>query len=118
MMSIKIHKLSNTFSDDSSIIITMGATSGMTVSHFAASIKSTEATVPFEIEGVQKHIPIIDEPEFCVVVRKKVDFTATGPNSKRITDIGEDSGMYKHVDSVPKIPLDLPPGFQELYRKD
>lgn len=117
-MTIKIHQLTNALSYVTSIDVTMGFTSGMTISHYASAVKSTGSTVPFEIEGVPKHIPVIDDPEFCTVIRKKVDFTAIGPNSKRIKDIGEDVGKYDYVTSAPKTPPDLPPGFQELYKKD
>lgn len=118
IMTIKIHQFTNVFSYVTSINVTMANTSSMTISHYAESVKATESTVPFEIEGVTKHIPIIEDPIFCTVIRKKVDFTAVGPNSNRIKDIGKDIGKYNYVDSTPKTPLDLPPGFQELYKKD
>ena len=42
--------------------------------------------------------------------------TAIGPNEKIITDVGRGSGAYKYTNSVPTIPSDLPPGFNELYK--
>jgi hypothetical protein len=94
----------------------MSNTSGMTISHFAYAPKQTEATIPYTIEIMQEHVPIISDIDFCVVVRTKVDLTATGPDGKTKEDIGNDIGEYDYADRVPSRPLDLPPGFQELYK--
>ena len=121
-MTIKIHKfLKSDLSDVSSIQVSgagLANTSGMTISHFACCVKSSEVTLPYTIEGVDKHIPYVDDVDFCVVIRKKVDLTATGVNEKEITDIGNDIGKYEYTDIVPNKPLDLPPEFKELYKKD
>ena len=121
-MTVKIHKI---LKSDLSVTNTINATNaglsktmGMTISHFASSVKSTEATIPFTIEGVDEHIPYIDEVEFCVVIRKKVDLKATGANSIEQKDIGKDVGKYGYKDNVPQKSYDLPPGFQELYKND
>ena len=95
----------------------MIATEGMTISSYAASLKSTEATIPYDIEVVAEHVPYIKEPEFCLTVRKKVNLTATGINEQNRTNIGEDVGKDNYKDSVPSRPLDLPPGFRELYKE-
>ena len=119
-MTIKIHKiLKSDLSEDTSLnILGMANTTGMTISHYADSLKSTEATILFSIEGVPEHITYIDDVEFCTVIRKKVDLKAVGVTSKTEEDIGKDVGKYKYTDSVPNRPLDLPPGFQELYKRD
>ena len=117
-MTIKIHKFLKTdLSEDSSITSTLTETEGMTISHFAGSTKSTEATIPYIIEGFEKHVPYIENVEFCVVTRKKIDLTATGINENIKKNIGEDIGEYDHIKSVPVPPSDLPPGFTELYKK-
>ena len=116
-MTVKIHKFNkDTLSHTASINVNMSNTSGMTISHYVDSLKSSESTIPYYIEGMERHIPQISEVEFPAVVRKKVDFTAIGPNEKEITNIGEDIGKCNHKDKVPKRPLDLPPGFKEIYK--
>ena len=95
----------------------MSNSSGMVISHYAYSEKQTNATIPFEMEIVREYVPIIKDIEFCVVLRTKVDLTAIGPNEETIKDIGNDIGKYDYNNSVPSIPLDLPPGFKELHRK-
>jgi len=117
-MTIKIHKINKDSLEHVSNIVTgMSNTSGMTVSHYADSSKQTSATIPYEIEGVEKHIPIMEETEFSPVIRKKVDFTGIGVNSQEIKDIGRDNGKYKYVKDVPKRPPDLPPNFVEIHRQ-
>jgi hypothetical protein len=116
-MTVKIHKINK---DDlafvSSILSDLVDTNGMIISHYADSVKGSAATLNFEFEGVEKHLPVINSIEFCNVVRKKVDMRAIGPNQKIIKDNGLDLGEYDYKDSIPsKIP-DLPPGFQQLYK--
>jgi len=119
-MTLKIHRI---MKDDLSYVNSidlnlsgMSNSSGMTISHFAYSSKSTEATLPYSIEVVKEYVPILKEVEFCVVTRKKVDLVAIGVNESVIKENGEDLGKYKYANSVPKNPSDLPPGFIELYR--
>jgi len=121
-MVIKIHKiLKDDLSYDSGINISsagMSRSTGMTISHFACSSKSTEATIPYEIEAIEQRASYIPPLEFSMVARKKVDLTAVGANEKIITDIEKDVGEYDYADKVPNAPKDLPPGFVEVYKKD
>jgi hypothetical protein len=96
--------------------VDMPVPTGMTISHYADSVKSTEATIPFTIQGVERHVPEIEDVEFCIVVRKKIDLTAIGKNENAIKNNGNDVGSEDYSDSSPSRPLDLPPGFRELYR--
>ncbi len=117
-MTLKIHKiLKSDLSDDAVInlgVAGLSNASGMIISHFAYSSKQTEATIPYTIEIVKEFVPQVNI-DFCVVVRKKIDLMAIGPNSKTIEDIGKDIGQYNYTDSVPVITADLPAGFTELY---
>ena len=120
-MTIKIHQISK---EDLSQVVSidlvkagMANTSGMTISNFASALKSTEATIPFDLVSVEEHVPANIDVDFCITIRKKVNLTATGATGKTRTGIGEDIGEYNYTDNVPSRPLDLPPGFQELYRK-
>jgi len=117
-MTIKIHKINKEdLSLISTVITDMSNSSGMVISHYADSTKQTSATIPYEIEGVEKHVPKIEIIEFSPVIRKKVDLTGIGINGDVIKDIGRDSGKYKYVGGVPKRPLDLPPGFQQIHKQ-
>ena len=115
-MVVKIHQFTNSFSHVASIVTSLSNTTSMSISHFAACTKATESTLTFYFEGVESHIPYIEDEEFCIVIRKKVDMTATGSNGGIITNIGEDIGEYDYKNSVPKRLLGLPPGFTELYK--
>lgn len=119
-MTIKIHII-----DKETLFLTGGidliqagmvSSDGMSISHFADGPKSTEATLTFEIEGVKENVPSIQETEFCLTIRKKIDATAVGPNEKNITDTGDDLGRGDYKDRSPRRPSDLPPGFTELYK--
>ena len=119
-MTIKIHRilksdLSHEGEMNASLAGLYSNTSGMTISHYAYSSKQTQATIPYTLEIASEYVPTVDV-DFCVVIRTKVDLTATGPNEKTINDVGNDIGEYNYLDSVPSKPNDLPPGFTELYK--
>jgi len=94
----------------------MASVDGMTVSHFANGTKSTEATIPFLIEGSAENVPSIQDVDFCLTIRKKINATAIGPNGKEIKDKGSDFGRGSYKGDKPTRPLDFPPGFTELYK--
>ncbi len=120
-MTIKIHAINK--SDLSYVnginVLDTGLTksNGMTISHFADATIITDATIPYEIDIVKEHVPIIKEIDFCLTVRKRVNMTAIGVNGKTREDIGEDIGKDNYVNNVPARPLDLPPGFNQLYKQ-
>lgn len=117
---LKIHQIAK---DDLSIVKSLNieaigmssGANGMTVSHYACSMKRTETTIPFVIEGVEEFIPHVNDADFCMVIRKKVNLDAIGPNEQIIKNVGEDVGKYDYTKKVPAIPSDLPPGFVEFY---
>ena len=120
-MTIKIHRLlKETLEKEDTINLSlsgMSNTSGMTISHYAYSLKQTEATIPYEIEIVSEHVPQISDIDFCLSIRTKIDLTAYGANGEVIKDIGSDVGEYHYVDKIPSRPTSLPPGFNEFYRE-
>ena len=119
-MAIKIHIINKedlAHLDSIDLVQTgLTRTDGMTISQFASNVKSTESTINFEIDIVKEQVPQIDEVEFCLTVRKKVNMTAIGVNGKTRKDIGEDLGKDNYRNNVPARPLDLPNGFTELYK--
>ena len=116
-MTIIIYEIDkDTLEQVNSAVADMANTTGMTISHYATSVKSGQATLPFTVEGMDDFVTDLQEVEFSVVVRKKIDLTATGVNGNIRKNIGEDVGEYKHTSDVPSRPLDLPPGFTEVYK--
>lgn len=119
-MTIKIHRiLKSDLSEAGTINVDhagMSNTSGMVISHYAYSLKQTEATIPYTIDIISEHVPQISDIDFHVAIRTKVNLTATGSNGKIIEDIGDDVGEYNYQNSVPSKLTDLPPGFTELYK--
>lgn len=89
--------------------------SDFTILQYADNTKSYSYTVPFEISVADIHAPYIKE-EMVLVIREKVDLTAQGPNDTIIKNIGKDLGGEENIDSSPRRPKDLPPGFQEVLR--
>lgn len=89
----------------------------MTIDHFGDVIKAAEGEIPFVISATNCQIPFIEEEEFCVVIREKVDFTAQGPNDVLIKNRDQDIGT-KESKAKPYSPVELPPGFIELKGKD
>lgn len=86
---------------------------GLVIPHMFDGNVSNSSTISFTIEIVDKHVPYLQE-EFMVVIREKVDASATGPNAQTITDVGEDMGKLDYKKKVPHRPWDLPEGFVEL----
>ena len=118
-MAIEIHEILKSDLTDNAKIDVYGLTNttGMVISHYAHSWKSTLAAIPFTIEGVDNHVPHIEDVDFCVVIRKKVNLSATGPNYNVRKDVGEDQGKYKYAEDSPAPPSDLPPGFTEVFKR-
>jgi hypothetical protein len=72
------------------------------------------STIPFSLTILDRNVPHINEPEFMVVTRERIDVTAKGPHETTINNIGDDMGRENYNKKVPYRPLELPPGFQEL----
>jgi len=120
-VNIKIHKVNKSdLSYISNVDVEKASnfadTTGMTISHYADYTKPSSASIPYSIEVVKESVPFIEEVEFCVVMRKKVDLTAIGVNEKTITNVGNDVGANEYPNKVPHKPSDFPPGFVELYK--
>jgi hypothetical protein len=85
---------------------------GLTIKQFSDVTLSNTYSLPFEISIAEIHAPYIEE-DMVVVIREKVDLTATGPNDVLIKNIGKDLGGENYVDKKPYRPKELPPGFEE-----
>ena len=106
----------DTLAMSSSIDMTLPSVKGMLISHYACSVKSSGVTIPFLITGSAKHISRVTSVDHDVVLTELVDLTATGPSTRTVQERGSDLGKYEYTDDVPSRPLELPPGFAEVYR--
>jgi len=73
-----------------------------------------DSNIPFTITILDKHVPYINQEEFMVVIRERIDVTARGPHETTLNNLGDDIGRENYKNKVPYRPLELPPGFQEL----
>jgi len=105
-MAIKILKFNKNLSliDSETILVS----EGLTLDHYNDVIKTSEGEIAFTISATNFQIPTINEIEYSVVIREKVDMTAQGPNDTTIKERGKDS------DTALQNPVDLPPGFIQL----
>lgn len=87
----------------------------LTICEFSDSVLSNSCTLPFTISVAQEHAPFIQE-NMVVVIRERVDLTATGPNDVILKNIGKDNGGENYIDAKPYRTKDLPPGFEEVLR--
>jgi len=115
-MSIKILKLNKNLSLIDSISTDLS--DSMSIDHFNDVVKNSNAEIIFTISATDSQIPFIDEEEFCIVIREKVDLSAQGPNDVIIKNINKDVGNKSYKDFKPYSPVELPPGFIELKGKE
>jgi hypothetical protein len=79
---------------------------------------SASSTLPFTISLAEKHVPFLEEEEFMVVVREKVNLSAQGPNDVIIKNVDKDIGQGSYKDKKPYRPVELPTGFTEMKRSN
>ena len=88
----------------------------LVIQHIHDNSVSDESTLVFSIEVAKHHAPYIEEEEFVVAIREKVDLTARGPYDITLRNIGKDKGWEDYKDSSPYRPMELPEGFRELHK--
>lgn len=81
----------------------------LSIDHYSDVIKDFDYEIPFTFYSTNKQMPHIEDIEFSVVAREKVDLSAYGPNDKEIKSSEKNERF---------IPIDLPPGFVELKKAD
>jgi hypothetical protein len=69
------------------------ASESMAIDHYADTIKTAEGEISFQISATNCQIPEIDEVEYAVVIREKVDLTAQGPNDVMTKNRDKDTGI-------------------------
>jgi len=86
----------------------------MTIDHYSDVIKTAEGEIEFIISSTNCQIPAIDEVEYAVVIREKVDLSSNGPNDVLIKEKNKDTKTKDFKDHKPCVPTSLPPGFIQL----
>jgi hypothetical protein len=111
-MAIQIIKFNKSLSliDEDAIEVS----EGLTIDHFSDVIKTAEGEIEFVISSTNCQIPEIDDIEYAVVIREKIDMSAQGPNDVMIKERDKDIKNKNFKDHKPCIPTDLPPGFIQL----
>ena len=90
----------------------------MTIDQYSDVIKNSDGEIEFTISATNCQIPEVEDPEYCVVIREKVDMTANNPNDVMIKERDKDTGNKDFYDHKAYIPTELPPGFIELKGKE
>ena len=108
-MAIEILKFDKSLSlvDSETILVS----DGLTLDQYNDMIKTGEGEIAFLISSSNFQVPTLDEIEYSVVIREKVDMTAQGPHDKEITD------RERINKGSLQAPVDLPPGFTQLKGK-
>lgn len=118
-MNAKIYKINKSFlTEIDSIEMQLPNVSSMVIQHLFDGTLSGSSDLPFELDVSKKHVPFLNDPEFMVVIKERVDVTSQGPYDEVISNSGEDFGRYNARKSKPRAPWALPNGFTELKGKD
>lgn len=81
----------------------------ISIDQYSDVIKEFDFEIPFVFYSTNNQTPYIEDIDFSVVAREKVDLTAYGPSEDKV----------KRSEKVEKFkPVDLPPGFVELKKAD
>lgn len=104
-MNSKIHKFSKNslLSVDSEILFSDQAIT-LTIDHGTDTTLGYSQEIPFRIEGAQHGAPYIEENQYMIVIRERVDMSARGPEDVTIKNVGEDIGQGNYKDKAPYRP--------------
>ncbi|MFA7219276.1 MAG: hypothetical protein WC119_02070 [Synergistaceae bacterium] len=119
-MSAKIYKLDkDTLAEVAVTDLAMDDITMLSIHHVHDSNISSSGIISFSLDiSNNLHIPYIEEEEFMVVVRERIDATARGPNDMTINYVGDDIGKENYNEKKPYRPWELPYGFTELKGKN
>ncbi len=114
-MSSKLYKIDkDTLVEISSTELEISGATALSIQHIHDATITSSENLPFNITILDKHVPYINQEEFMVVIRERIDVTARGPQETTLNNLGDDIGRENYNKKVPYRPLELPPGFQEL----
>jgi len=114
-MSATIYKIDkDTLVERASEVLLIEDVQSMSIRHIHDNAVSDQTTLNFTFDIMDMHAPLIEDEEFVVVIREKVDATSRGPHDVTITNVGDDVGKPNYKKKVPYRPWELPQGFREL----
>ena len=85
---------------------------GMVLSHYLDSVNADHSTLTFTISTTSTQIPFLNNPDFYVAIREKVDLTMDNVYNQVYED--KDIGSENYRDGTPYQPRYLPFNFIEL----
>ena len=97
-----------------SIHLTMSDALAMAISDYMDSIRTDEMTLSFLITPTAKQVPYLKPEDYSLVIREKVDLSATGPYERTIADEDKDVGQHNYKNKYPYRPRGLTSDFIEL----
>lgn len=99
--------------------LSIGGSQAMIISHLVDSANfSASSTLSFTISLAEKHAPFLNEEEFMIVLREKVNLSAQGSNDVILKNVDKDIGQGNYKDKTPYRPVELPIGFTEMKRSN
>jgi len=115
MKLIKLNR--NTLTLIDTIQLIMSNSMSFTISDYLDLIylsRKDSQTLSFTIEPVQAQVPYIKNESFVLVVREKVDLSATQPYDQTLAFEDKDTGKHDYINSYPYQPRNIIQGFTEL----
>lgn len=78
---------------------------GLTIYHNTNNDVTISHLIAFEIVGVKGGIPYIENNDYMIVTRGRVDMSANGVNDVTIKNVGKDIGSENYKDRMPYRPV-------------
>jgi hypothetical protein len=76
-----------------------------------------KATLPFDFISSPGNRIDIEQVEFSTVAKRRVHLNSGGPGGREADTLGNDAGKPEGENPLPTTPVDLPPGFKEVYNQ-
>lgn len=80
--------------------IPLESVNGMTINHFA-DITNHSLEIPFSFSPVSNNLPHLQEEEYVVVIREKVNFSDNTPSEIQTKNNGKIKGQKNYKESIP-----------------
>jgi len=114
-MSATIYKINkDSLAEIASQTLLIEDVQSLAIQHVHDGTVTDQGLLPFTLDIAPGYVPQIEQEEFMIVIREKVDATSRGPYDITITNAGDDIGKPNYTKKVPYRPWELPKGFKEL----
>ena len=97
-----------------SINLTMDSSEAIIISNSTDASKTSSEILQFTITPTQNQVPYLNQEDYSIVIREKVDLSVSGPYERTIADESNDSGKKNNTNSYPYVPRGLTADFIEL----